>query len=139
MNRYSLVFLFNYAADKVLLILKDHGPYTGCWNGVGGKIDDGEKPLSGAVREVKEETDVSIGACIKQFVVCSYPSGTRLYVYYAQTEESEPRQMESEPVLWFDVERVIKDRDLTVAGEGNTRYFVEAAWTAIMEARNAKH
>jgi len=29
MKFYTVIFLFNSAADKVLLLQKNHGPYTG--------------------------------------------------------------------------------------------------------------
>lgn len=43
---------------KILLIRKKRGLGEGLYNGAGGKIEEGETPESGAVREFVEETGV---------------------------------------------------------------------------------
>jgi 8-oxo-dGTP pyrophosphatase MutT (NUDIX family) len=46
---------------RILLLLKDPGRFgEGKWNGPGGKVDEGETPLEGVVREVREETGLTI-------------------------------------------------------------------------------
>ncbi len=47
--------------DKVLLInFTKEGMSKGKWNGVGGKINPGESPEEAVIREVKEETGLTI-------------------------------------------------------------------------------
>lgn len=42
-------------------MLNRHKPvWMGIWNGVGGKIEMGETPLEGVLREVEEETGLQI-------------------------------------------------------------------------------
>lgn len=46
---------------RVLLQLKADGRFGGgFWNAPGGKVDDGESPAEAAVREVREETGLSV-------------------------------------------------------------------------------
>jgi len=76
---------------------------------------------------------VDVSDSIKLLVECLYPSGVYLSVFYAQVDESAPKQMEDEPIAWFPVEQIIKDYDvIPLAGEGNVRYFVEASLNAII-------
>lgn len=44
----------------ILLINRAKPPYRGRWNGLGGKVEPGESPAAGAVREVQEESGAVI-------------------------------------------------------------------------------
>lgn len=58
-NRYCCGFLF--WRDRVLLVRKTHPQWQdGLWNGVGGKIEDGETPLTAMVREFAEEAHIEV-------------------------------------------------------------------------------
>lgn len=46
--------------QRVLLSKLNHGPAEGKWNLVGGGIQHGEDPLSAVVREIKEESGLTI-------------------------------------------------------------------------------
>lgn len=43
-----------------LVINRRKPPYIGLWNGLGGKIEPGETPVAGAIREVQEESGVRL-------------------------------------------------------------------------------
>jgi len=58
MNQATLCLLIK--KDKILLALKKRGFGVGKWNGVGGKVEKGEKIVDAAVREAKEEIGVNI-------------------------------------------------------------------------------
>jgi len=51
---YTLCFLTR--SDRVLMLHRRNPPNRGLWNGVGGRIEPGELPLAGILREVYEET-----------------------------------------------------------------------------------
>lgn len=49
-----------YNDDKILLIRKSRGAYTGRLDLPGGKIEHGETPVEAVKREIEEETDLII-------------------------------------------------------------------------------
>jgi len=51
---FTLCFLTR--ADQVLLLKRRFPPNQGLWNGVGGHLEPGERPLEACLREVREET-----------------------------------------------------------------------------------
>ncbi|MEI6426375.1 MAG: NUDIX domain-containing protein [Candidatus Absconditabacteria bacterium] len=59
MPRVTLVVLFN-DNNEVLLAMKKRGHGAGKWNGFGGKPDGDETVLQTAVRELYEESGVSL-------------------------------------------------------------------------------
>ncbi len=56
--RYTLIFLTR--GDDVLMLHRRNPPNQGQWNGVGGRLEPGEAPLAGALREVREETGYAL-------------------------------------------------------------------------------
>lgn len=58
MVEYTICFLKQ--GDKILLLNRDKPQWMGAWNGVGGKIEQGETPFIGALREIKEETGIAL-------------------------------------------------------------------------------
>lgn len=45
---------------EVLLLNRQKAPWMGRWNGIGGKLDEGETPLQCIIREAEEETGLHI-------------------------------------------------------------------------------
>lgn len=61
MSCVDLVILVkNVDGYKVLSIKRGHEPFVGMWANPGGNIDEGEKPIDAAVRELEEETGLLI-------------------------------------------------------------------------------
>lgn len=58
MKQTTLCFLLK--DDKVLLAMKKRGFGMGKWNGVGGKVLEGEDVSTAMVREIKEEIGVTV-------------------------------------------------------------------------------
>ncbi len=95
--------------NKVLLIEKKRGIGSGMWNGVGGKIEDNETVLQGAVREVQEEIGVTpINPKIIGFNKFSFNDKSFMDVFIVvsnnftgqlkETEEAKPE--------WFDIDKL---------------------------------
>jgi 8-oxo-dGTP pyrophosphatase MutT (NUDIX family) len=61
MKKYVVTFLFSPEFELVWLIEKQKPDWQkGCLNGIGGKIEDGETPIACAVRELQEESGISV-------------------------------------------------------------------------------
>jgi len=101
---------------KVLLAMKADKIGKDCWNGYGGGIDDGERPIQSAIRELKEESGVIVSAenmekvAIVDFHNTKSDGKTficRVHVYLARKWSGEPR--ETEEMLrptWFEIKNL---------------------------------
>lgn len=83
MKHYVLGFAFNANRSEVLLIQKLAPEWqAGRWNGIGGKIEEGEIPIRAMLREDKEETGQRREW--KLVIIFTCPGGT-VYVFMADT------------------------------------------------------
>ena len=55
---YTLAFI--QYQDELLLVNREKHPWLGCWNGLGGKIEQNESKEVAMLRELKEETGIII-------------------------------------------------------------------------------
>lgn len=80
----TLVFLTRPGEVLLLRIPPGGGAWAGLYNGVGGHLEQGEDPLSGAVREVREETGLTpsgLRLCGVVLVDTGSRPGIGLYVF----------------------------------------------------------
>lgn len=100
----TLVFVIQ--DDRILLIRKKRGLGAGKINGPGGRVDPGETPAEGAVREAQEELHITpleveyCGELLFQFV-----DGYKLhgYVYKSSEFEGTPTATNEADPLWMSV------------------------------------
>ncbi|MEM4762187.1 MAG: 8-oxo-dGTP diphosphatase, partial [Thermofilum sp.] len=92
-NIATLVFLLR--GDEVLLIRKKRGFGQGKYNGVGGKVEQGENLVDAARREVLEEVGVKVGELEYRGVLEFYSSRREpdwvVHVFVSTDFEGEPR------------------------------------------------
>ena len=58
MLKYTICFI-KYG-DEILMLNREKSPNMGLWNGVGGKIEEGETHLQSVIREAYEETGIQL-------------------------------------------------------------------------------
>ena len=94
---------------QVLLIRKKRGIGAGKINGPGGKVDPGESPLAGAIREVQEEIGVTpLDPVLHGQVRFLFTDGLVFHcmIYLARRYEGEPCETDEAVPLWFPVDSV---------------------------------
>ncbi len=55
---YTICFIKQ--GNKILLLNREKPRWMGSWNGIGGKIEEGETPTECVLREVYEETEIKL-------------------------------------------------------------------------------
>lgn len=140
MNKnYVVIMLFNKSYTKVLLVKRSKNPYKGCWNGIGGKIENAETPIEAAIRECKEETGISMNTP-KLLVTYVYPkdnimnSHTNLNVIYDCVDEVSVADNKEGHYEWRNVETIMDPYDKNIAGLSNLNQFVKE----ILDLENIK-
>ncbi len=94
--------------DKILLAMKKRGFGEGKWNGVGGKVQNGESIEEAALREMEEEISVraksrqldKIGS-IKFFFEKKPDWNQEMHVFIIREWEGEPQESEEMMPQWF--------------------------------------
>ena len=93
--------------DRVLVAQRSGGPYDGCWEFPGGKVERGESDLSALVREIEEELGVAIepqdflGEVLLDGVVGGgAPGASTLRVWRARIASGRPVAHEHAQLRW---------------------------------------
>ena len=97
--------------DSVLLAMKKRGFGAGKWNGYGGKVAEKESPRTAAVRELKEESGLSVveDALEQVALVRFYFDNNQLFechVFLARNWVGEPCESEEMKPHWFSVSQL---------------------------------
>lgn len=100
---------------KILLQRKAAGKFgEGKWNGPGGKVEEDETPLEGVIREVREETGLTVLNPVLKGVLDFYfgekeePDWTA-YIYHATEYEGEISPNDEGELRWFNFEEIPYD------------------------------
>ena len=140
-QQYSVILLFSENGSKILLQKKDRTDFKGMLNGVGGKVEDGEKPLDGALRELMEETTLKkddllsfqwIGRLTLP-IQCDRTHADKnpdLWFYAGVVKDGvkvERNDNETEDVNWYPLDKNVPITNKLLAGDGNLTYFIGIA------------
>lgn len=111
-TRYHVVprtLTFLTRDDRVLLLRvpQTRGAWAGRYNGVGGHLEPGEDPASGARREVREETGLETERLTLRGVILidtGQPTGIALYVFHGTCAQGEPKAGQEGEAAWVRIE-----------------------------------
>ena len=130
MKNFVVIMLFTKDYKKVLLVKRNKNPYPNCWNGIGGKLEEGETAEQAAIRECLEETGIKIENP-RLLVTYIYPennpvnSGTILNVVYDTTDEVIVQENYEGIYEWKDMDFVMDSNSREIAGYSNLCQFVK--------------
>lgn len=117
MRQETLLFVIDREQNRVLLAMKKVRFGAGKYNGMGGKVEDGETPAQAAVREAQEEVGVRVAVpTAKDMGKVSFsfegkPDWSRLvHVFVAEEWEGEPKESEEMVPEWFAFEDIPYER-----------------------------
>lgn len=86
MDRFVVGFAFNKNADSVLLVRKLRPEWQkGFFNGIGGKMENGESPFDAMSRECKEETALSLDWSYRGLIKRRNPN-YECHIFYAYSQ-----------------------------------------------------
>jgi 8-oxo-dGTP pyrophosphatase MutT (NUDIX family) len=96
---------------SVCLAMKKRGFGEGKWNGVGGKVGEGETIEAAALREMREEIGVGAEELTKVALIDFYfeeePSwDQRMHVFLIRSWEGEPTESEEMRPQWFAFDEI---------------------------------
>lgn len=107
MKQLTLVFLRR--GDEVLLGYKKRGFGMGQWNGLGGKVEEGESIEDSARRETFEEVGVHVGALSRfGIILCDYrnvekPDVIEIHLFDSSDFSGEPIETDEIKPVWYKV------------------------------------
>ena len=97
---------------RLLLQRKSAGRFgEGKWNGPGGKVKPGETPLECVIREVREETGLTVSRLTEQGVVDFYFGEKQepdwvVHIYATSSFKGEPKESDEGELKWFGVDEI---------------------------------
>lgn len=113
MKDNTLVFLYKPEEKQILLAMKKRGFGEGKWNGVGGKVAEGETVEDAAVREAEEEIGVSISTenlkpvALLRFEFDDNPNLVLLvHTFFVEVWSGEPKESEEMRPQWYGVDDI---------------------------------
>lgn len=99
---YVVGFLFRLGGDEVALIRKNKPAFQkGLLNGVGGKVEPDELPISAMIREFEEEAGAYILGW-RHYATMTLKDGGKVY-FFESHEEAELESKTDEEVSWYPV------------------------------------
>ena len=126
MKKLNVILVYNKEEEKILMCKREKEPYKGKFNLVGGKVEEGEKELDAAYRELQEETGITKQDINLQHLMnFQYEmSDMELELYVGKLNKEKEVIEEINKLYWFD-----KNEDFfnveKFAGEGNIGHMVE--------------
>lgn len=115
MNTKTLSLLFLRKGDQLLLAMKKRGFGEGRWNGVGGKVEDGESIEAAMIRESQEEIGITptqyekVGDISFDEFFKGEPTIMHVHIFMASQWDGEPTESDEMAPKWFDIDKIPYD------------------------------
>lgn len=112
MKQKTLTLLFLRRNNEILLAMKKRGFGANRWNGVGGKVEEGESIEEALVRETQEEIEVTPLNHLKVADIRfdTFLKGERtlmhVHVFTANEWKGEPKETEEMAPQWFTLDAI---------------------------------
>lgn len=94
--------------DQILLGRKKYGFGASKWNGFGGKVDVGETIEQAAIREMQEESCVTVENLAKRgvldFEFQGNPEILEVHIFYTENFSGSPNETDEMKPQWFNVD-----------------------------------
>ncbi|ADY02459.1 short-chain dehydrogenase/reductase SDR [Vulcanisaeta moutnovskia 768-28] len=114
---YGMIFIetlvYVVKEGKVLLIRKKRGLGAGYYNGIGGKVEDGENVVSAAIRECREEVGITprnlewMGLLeFWNYEDDRVESVHFVHVFLARDFDGTPRESSEAEPIWFGIDEI---------------------------------
>ena len=111
--KFTLCFLSR--GSNVLMLHRKRPPNQGLWNGIGGRLETGETPKQGMLREIREESGFMIEHVQFEGLVTwegfEIPAGG-LYLFSAQAPQGEPCGNDEGELQWKPMDWVVSSREV---------------------------
>jgi len=97
--------------NKILLKRASRGIGKGKWNGLGGKIEKNETEMENIIREVKEESNLTISNIKKHGIITFYQGSKQkifaiVHVFSTSNFKGEIKPNEEGELKWFDLKSI---------------------------------
>ncbi|MGE7604850.1 NUDIX hydrolase [Peribacillus sp. NPDC097675] len=118
---YTICFIKRVKSGRVeiLMLLRNKEPNKHKWNGVGGKIEEGETIDDSMAREIIEETGLKVNnMCFRGIVTWNETSG--MYVYRAEDTGGELIACDEGELAWKPYEWVMESDEVV----SNIKYYL---------------
>lgn len=113
MQRLTLTLCFVRESERLLLGMKKRGFGVGRWNGFGGKVHPGETIEEAAVREMYEETSITVHALKKVGdLEFHFPNEDRVLdtkIFVIESYSGIPEETEEMCPSWFGFDEIPYD------------------------------
>lgn len=112
MKNINTTLLLIIKDNKILLAMKKRGFGVGLYNGVGGKMQDGETIFETMIRETKEEINVEpidaklVGIIDFDLYLKGEKAIEKVHIFVAHNYKGEVQESEEMKPEWFDINKI---------------------------------
>ena len=112
MKNINTTLLLIIKGNRILLAMKKRGFGVGLYNGVGGKMQEGETIFETMIRETKEEINVKpidaklVGIIDFDLYLKGKKTIEKVHIFVAHNYEGEVQESEEMKPEWFDINKI---------------------------------